>query len=90
MMDAHLDTWKTDLRFTGDIFVFPAEMFVVLMENQFGSLGENDFLVKAALQHIPDPLDENDDGCGTTGNPAGIWKKEQCSLKAWLWKSYCL
>lgn len=77
MVDAHLDTWKTDLRFTGDSFAFPADLFVELMENQFGSLGEHTFLVKVSLQHICDPLD---DGCGTTGNPAVIWKKRTVFL----------
>ena len=69
-VNAHLDGWKSDLSFTGDLLVFPAEMFILLMEKKFGILIlENNFVVNAALQHIPDSLDENK-------TSAGLWKNE--------------
>ena len=35
--NAHkMDDWKENLNFTGDCFVFPAEMFAMLIEKKFG------------------------------------------------------
>ena len=73
--NAHkMDDWKENLNFTGDCFVFPAEMFVMLIEKKFGSTPLNDeYMVDITLQHISNSSDGVD--CLTNLTPAGIWKK---------------
>ena len=82
-----MDDWKANLNFTGDCLVFPAEMFVVLIEKKFENIPlDNEYMVNITLRHISNSSDNENRQMNLT--PAGMWKEKhdfsqiKCSWKA--------
>ena len=70
-----MDDWKANLNFTGDCLVFPAEMFVVLIEKKFENMTlDNECMVDIALQYISNSSDNENRQMKLT--PAEMWKEK--------------